>query len=257
MSDKRNCLGFWFPLIEAVGLPVPKTEIVRSVADLTSLLDGEIPPGWYEFLDQLLAAAERIGYPCFLRTGHTSGKHSWKDTCHVPALSALGQHVFNLVEFSVICCVVGLPTEVWAVRELLPTEPVAIFPGYGDMPLCREFRAFVEGAEVCCIHPYWPWEAVERGCQVEHVVDWEDWDRGIGHEIPVGLREAWEKLCELDQSTAAILGNLASRAGRALGGGWSVDLLETARGWYVTDMAEAHRSWHWPGCSNAEVMGGI
>lgn len=32
---------------------------------------------------------------------------------------------------------------------------------------------------------------------------------------------------------------------------WSVDVLETRRGWFVTDMAEAARSFHWPGCEHA------
>ncbi len=42
--------------------------------------------------------------------------------------------------------------------------------------------------------------------------------------------------------------SLASRAGAAIGGAWSVDILETTRGWFVTDMAEAHKSYHWPTC---------
>ena len=45
---------------------------------------------------------------------------------------------------------------------------------------------------------------------------------------------------------------LATKAGRALGGSWSVDILETARGWFITDMAEADRSFHLPDCPNAE-----
>ena len=36
---------------------------------------------------------------------------------------------------------------------------------------------------------------------------------------------------------------LASQAGKACGGQWSVDLLETDRGWYITDMAEAVKSY--------------
>ena len=31
-------------------------------------------------------------------------------------------------------------------------------------------------------------------------------------------------------------------------GSWSVDVLETDRGWCVTDMAEAEGSFHWPEC---------
>jgi len=39
------------------------------------------------------------------------------------------------------------------------------------------------------------------------------------------------------------LHELASQAGKACGGQWSVDLLETDRGWYITDMAEAVKSY--------------
>jgi hypothetical protein len=49
-----------------------------------------------------------------------------------------------------------------------------------------------------------------------------------------------------------MLTELANAAGRAVGGVWSIDLLETRRGWMVTDMAEAHKSWHeWPECPNS------
>jgi hypothetical protein len=33
-----------------------------------------------------------------------------------------------------------------------------------------------------------------------------------------------------------------------------VDILETKRGWFVTDMAEAGKSWHWPGCKNEKAF---
>lgn len=54
---------------------------------------------------------------------------------------------------------------------------------------------------------------------------------------------------------------LASRAGKAVGGAWSVDILETTRGypnrWYVTDMAVAEDSWHWPECPNSTTDKGL
>jgi hypothetical protein len=55
----------------------------------------------------------------------------------------------------------------------------------------------------------------------------------------------------LDGDTERQLTDLANAAGRAVGGAWSIDVLETRRGWYVTDMAEAASSWHeWPECPN-------
>lgn len=47
------------------------------------------------------------------------------------------------------------------------------------------------------------------------------------------------------------LGCLLTQAAQAfleLGGSWSVDVLKTRRGWFVTDCAVAQRSFHYPGC---------
>ena len=50
-----------------------------------------------------------------------------------------------------------------------------------------------------------------------------------------------EKMLEIE--------TLVKCAGCAVGGGrWSVDALETERGWYITDLAQAHVSHHWEGC---------
>jgi len=37
----KNCLSYWFPLIEPV-VPTPRTEIIRS-GDLTKILEDLIP----------------------------------------------------------------------------------------------------------------------------------------------------------------------------------------------------------------------
>jgi len=58
----------------------------------------------------------------------------------------------------------------------------------------------------------------------------------------------YEALCRMDDESALVM--LATQAGKAVGGAWSVDILETERGWYVTDMAEAHKSSHWEGCES-------
>ena len=77
------------------------------------------------------------------------------------------------------------------------------------------------------MHPYWPAEALERG----------------GVADPESLAQRLSECADEEQ-----VRELAARAGAAVGGAWSVDVLETERGWFVTDMAEAQKSWHWPGC---------
>jgi hypothetical protein len=72
------------------------------------------------------------------------------------------QHVYDIAEHSEIVSLMGLPWDTWVVREFLPTMPFGICPRYGNMPVCREFRYFIEDERYCCSHPYWPMEAIEQ-----------------------------------------------------------------------------------------------
>lgn len=236
-----TCLSWWFPKLVAAGLPVPKTRIERfddyeTARDLEQVLDGEpAGPAGRAFIDRLRAAVQEIGCPCFIRTGQTSGKHSWIRTCYLADAALLDHHLYSLIEFSECADFFGLLWNVWVVRELLPTSPVATLPRYSDMPLCREFRCFVDGATLLCHHPYWP-----RGSIIEGFRD-----------LPPCIDEIVQQVTELTDQEREQVTRLASRAGAVLGGRWSVDILDTRDGWYVTDMAEMQKSWHWPECPHA------
>lgn len=236
-ADKTS-LTYWFPLIEKAGIPVPKTEILtmplESQAIIWMALDGlrkdqKLPPEL--FYEQLEGAALRMGLPCFLRTCQTSAKHQWASTCFLDSLDRLRQHVFNITEFSECCDMAGLRWDTWVVREMLPTIPYGVCTAYEGFPVCKEFRFFVDAGKVRCFHPYWPIKALRAG-------KWEP-------DAPIDV--AFAELCSLDNEGELIA--LAERAGAAVGGSWSVDILETEHGWFVTDMAEAHKSYHWEGCS--------
>jgi hypothetical protein len=245
----KNCFSYWFPKLKAAGLPVPRTVITETEVELVALLDGESPSGFTLFLEQLRAAGDQLGWPAFLRTGHTSGKHHWKRTCYLPSADKLSQHVAALVELSACADVMGLPTNVWCMREMLPTKPVFTAPAFGDMPICREFRAFVDGGEVKCLHPYWPHEALMRGFPSLRADSFEErHELPCDFDLPDDFEEKYAALSDLGDDEETIR-TLASQAGAALGGTWSVDLLDTDRGWYVTDVAEAARSFHWEGCA--------
>lgn len=244
MSD-LNCLSYWYPPLKGTGLPMPRTEIVRmpdgAKRAAYCVINGEEPPApdleaLDRFCDEVELRAGEIGFPVFLRTGHTSGKHDWSRTCCVEGEEEIDSHVMALVEYSEMASLIGLPYDVWAVREMLPTKPIGVCPKYGNMPICREFRVFVTDGDVLCWHPYWPAQALidggavyEQGQIAENVTAWTTDER----------RE--------------ILG-LAQSVGRLLGGCWSVDVLETERGWFVTDMAQAADSWHWPDCAVGEAL---
>ncbi len=245
----RNCLSYWFPKLQAAGLPVPKTEILMMPDEhakiIWSLFDGKCTPEQAESLKPFEAsvadACDRMGYPCFLRTGHFSGKHNWKNTCFVPDRACVGHRIYNLCEMSEMVGMFGeLPWRIWCVREFLPTRPIATLQRYGDMPLVREVRAFVRGGEILCVHPYWPAGAIEEGFR----------------EPPENLASIIAMANCVDRlDDAAELNQILSLAAHVFSddGAWSVDVLWTELGLYVTDMAEADRSFHWPDCRNSTL----
>lgn len=227
-----TCLSYWFPKIQAAGIPVPKTTVIAMPRSAQLSLFGEIFDGRKlngderPFLADIKAAADQVGYPAFLRTGHTSGKHDWDNTCFLSSADQIEDHVLSLMEFSELADFVGLPSDIWAVREFLLTTPVATLPRYGNMPLCREFRFFVEGGKVECWHPYWPLGSIEQG--------------GLHIDEATAAFKQMSDIADL-----APLFEIAIAASKAVEGRWSVDLLETTRGWYLIDMAEADKSFHY------------
>jgi hypothetical protein len=239
VTDKTN-LSYWFPLIRDVGLPVPRTEIIEMPEDVWmeawQMFDGvafDAIPKYKAWAEDFEKRVNAFGRPLFLRTGHTSGKHNWKETCAITPESSVMHHLYNIIEFSEIAGMMGeLPWRNWVLREMLPVKPYGVCRRYGDMPVVREFRVFVDGGKVECHHPYWPTKALQDG----------------GVFMAEDVLRRFHNFND-DDELKRVLG-LASDAGKAVGGRWSVDMLETDRGWFVTDMAEAEKSYHWEGCAN-------
>jgi hypothetical protein len=236
-EDTPTHMEFWLPKITAAGLPTPKTIMLQmpdgAVNDLWHTFAGKPPEGaWPAFIEAAMVEADKIGYPLFLRSAYFSGKHEWDRMCFVRERDKLGDHMSNIAYMSE-CVGVGMGTvrtswKTWAFRELLPTIPVGSCPNYDNMPVCREFRFFAEDGKVLCWHPYWPRHSLEHGG-----ADLSD--------------EAFAALSTPDNLAELIA--MAEAASRACPGiAWSVDLLETKRGWFLTDMATANTSWHWEDC---------
>lgn len=227
--------------MKRTGTKHPKTEIVKAECDLTGLLDGKAPDGFEAFVEQLQRAAKRLapkGDPVFLRTGQTSGKHSWDKCCYVANPKDMARHVAALVEWSHMVSIFGLPHDVWAVREMLPTNPICRCRMYGGFPVAREVRVFVRDGRAECIHPYWPADAIERGDP-----DSGDWRK---------------RLMAINAFTRQALGRInkmAEHVCRALDDGsgyWSVDFLQASPGgWNLIDMAAGELSWHAPDCERS------
>jgi hypothetical protein len=227
-ADARTNLAYWYPRIRDV-VPTPETYIAQTDIPLIALLDGEPVPGYGDFAAALVTAGDRVGWPCFLRTGHGSDKHSWRETCFVPDADALPLHVTRLVEWSFSVDLMGLPTNTWVVRKMLDTAPLFHCEAFGDFPVTREFRLMVRDGVVVHWQPYWPPDAVEQGRP-----DTLNW------------RELLADASERGDDWAALVA-LAVEAGRAVGGGyWSIDVLQDRHGkWWVTDMADGDSSFVW------------
>lgn len=225
LTDPNN-LSYWYPRIKDL-VQTPETRIIHTDLDLLPLVDGEKVEGFKSFTLKLVMAGDEVGWPCFLRTGHGSGKHDWAATCHVPGPFQIPDHVRWLVEWSEMADFLGLPYQTWVVREMLKTD-AAFYAFDGEMPITKERRYFAQDGVVLGFHPYWPPDAIE------------------GHTEARGWQERLAVLNEMPDAEVLELCALSARVSRAVPGAWSIDWLWTTdRGWFLTDMAVAATSFCW------------
>lgn len=234
--DNLCNLSYWFPRLEASGVRVPKTRIIDTDCKLTSLLDGRISRGYTTFIEQLRLVTNAMGYPCFLRTGLTSGKHDWEHTCFLTKSKDLERHVLAIVEYSEETDMLGLPTNEWVVREYIPMES-SFTAFHGKFPVNRERRYFIKDGKILCHHTYWP----EKAMRNPSVPDWKQKLEALNTDTD----EDRERLDELSLLVA-----------QRFDGAWSLDWAKGKDGhWYAIDMAVANRSYHWEGCPQAKLIG--
>lgn len=236
-----NDLAEWFPLVQATGTPTPATIIVPVHDDLTEILDGVTGPNWEADLAAVRAAADQIGYPAFLRTGHLSAKHSWSHSCHLRDRAGLAAAVGELVEAQ--ACAWLPPARHIVVRELLNADPV--FFAFEGMPVTRERRYFARDGVVYDHHPYWPAGAVhtprDNGAAT-HTTGPDQWpgrELDATEWLPLLLSISDEPTDEVDT-----LAMLTETAAEHLIGDWSLDWLWTVdRGWVFIDAAHGEESY--------------
>jgi len=225
-----TCLSYWYPIIQQIKeIKTPQTLIVLTDLHLWELLDGNMPEGYGEFVGEIVKCADSIGYPCFLRTGLFSSKHRWRKTCYIEKREDIPHHVYSIIEDSNMVDLLGLDTNVWAIRKFLPTKP--IFFAFGGMPVTEEYRFFVREGKVEHFQPYWPPVSLEDARHID--------------PLPHNWRSELKKISLIEPLDLAYLSSLTELVGERLGGYWSVDWLKTENGWYLTDMAEGDKSYKW------------
>ena len=213
---------------------MPRTRHVtldrESMFDLDNVLDGKDSFAFTGLSLLLHCFALQFGYPVFLRTGQTSHKHDWKNTCFVKDKPEMESHIVALLKFSHVADIIGLDRSTWVVREMLDLK-TAFTSFYGDMPINCERRYFIRDGKVECHHPYWPKQAFD---DYSNPLDWESQLTALNYE----------SLEEVDFLTEQSL-----KVAEKFKGYWSLDwALATDGTWYAIDMAPGDISFHWDGC---------
>jgi len=239
-----NSIAYWYPKI-AGRVPTPKTDII-SCAKCDFIIQKTLCGEELQedenrllssFFGEIEKAANALGWhdcrEVFMRSGHTSGKHNWEEGPHLPPGAQISSHVLAIAEYAILTSFIGLPLDVWAVREHLDIEVLAFVPGYRGMPITWEWRFFIVDGEFQCWHHYWP----KRALTIGGIPD-DDADRIIASftEPP---DEAFD---------------MAEMAARRFGFDASVDIIKDANGkLFVTDMATYGSSFHDYGCKFVEA----
>lgn len=251
LFDPRNDAAYWWPLLSEIAtknyIPVPETIMISTDINLIETIEGPWPAGWKEFLRDIRKAAQAVGTPCFLRTGQTSGKHNWSQTCFIDSLAVFPAHIRAIVEFSEMIGIIGLPTKTWLVRKLIETESAFRIPAYCHMPINKERRYFVSKGQVIAHRPYWPPDVVER--------DDPDMAAVTQRGLPEDWRELLAHISEEGEDEICVLSHFSRVISARFDGAWSIDFLQGVDGaWYCIDMALAAASWGCPEQLKGKIM---
>lgn len=253
---KKNCITHWFDAVKNSGVLYPETKIIETDAKLVMIPYGEYESLNKEDKDKIAdffsnieeSLKQILTYPkAFIRSGQTSAKHNWKNTCYIDLLECnslekrikyISDHILSIVEFSEMAGIVGLPTNIWVIREFL--ELNTVFEAfYGKMPINREYRFFADNKFVYHVQPYWPKKAFKDEFKDKDKVQvneskFPNWEKQL-QEINTISKEEYEFLKEE-----------VIKITSQLDGSWSVDMSQHKDGrWFCTDMAIASMSFHY------------
>ena len=224
-ASRLSSMDYWWPLTKDLPVPKPRTEVAINMCPEDWVMFIDDPNVLSMVSDELLAAAFKMGYPLFMRTDQSSGKHEYAGTCKVVNDKRLFPNLYRLIEENLMC---DLNVQTLYFREFIELD--SVFTAFSDMPIAPERRYFVKDGEVCCHHPYWPEAAIRDPNK-------KDWKKRL-HCINL------EERCEIE-----LLTRYAQIIGSEFPGSWSIDFAQARDStWYFIDMADARVSWHPEDC---------
>jgi hypothetical protein len=221
MKVNRNSMLLWYPQIKDLPIPQPQTLILRIPFDvLLGWIEGPIPKDHQELITGF---AERLGYPVFIRTDVSSGKHLWKDTCFVENKGRLFANIQRLIEDNQCASLSGLFCNALVFRKFIDMD--SRFTAFQGLPICPERRYFINNGEITDHFPYWPEQAI----------------------IDPSISEWKQELAKANAETAdeiELLSGYAKSVSEVMEGEWSVDFCRGRDGkWWMIDLACAEDSW--------------
>lgn len=223
-----TCFTHWFPTVERLGIPHPRSRVIDFPDELTCLVlderHDEAAADMARVIAAIRAFGEEVGYPLFVKNSLFSGKHEWPNTCYIAGDASDEQIWRQIVWLTNLWGMLGADLALHlVVREFIRTEPV--FHAFSGMPVTAEFRLFATDGELNGWQPYWP----EGAIQEADVADWAERLKTIA--IP-----GQDEMQQMRAWAEAIT--------RELGGYWSVDFLRGSDGkLYLIDMAEGRKSY--------------
>lgn len=250
MSEESSML-FWWPKIQGLDIPVPKTRMLMmpkfNIFELigSKPCSDEMAEMMRKFTVDLKLIAREVQRnkddPVFMRSDQCSGKHEWKNTCFVEDVNDIRKHLLRLMEYNEMVGWMSFTDKAIAVREFIPLES-SFVAFHGLMPVAKERRYFVRDGVVECRHEYWIEAAIRQGLE--------------GMNLPES--EWLHQLRALNQQSNYEIGLLtkyAESVGKELGNYWSVDFAKAKDGrWLLIDLARGELSFHVDGCPHAVVV---
>lgn len=225
---------YWYPKIKDLSIPQPKTEFVLTDEHWWDYLDGR--KFSKKDISTLKKAMAKMGYPVFMRTDLSSGKHAYLKSCYVGSRRDVEKNLFGLIEQNALR---DLFFSTIIIREFIYLD--YRFKAFGGLPIAIERRYFIIDGKVACHHPYWIEDAIRF---YKESKQWENtlWKRSL------------QELNTESEIEVTILSNYAKMIAEVLDGNWSIDFAKGKDGcWWLIDMALAEESWH-PDCKNKLTM---
>jgi len=232
LQMNKNSALIWLPKIVEAGLQTPKTVVVEyDHRTVIQIFDGADVPEFTILIENVKAACNRIGYPVFIRTDLSSAKHDGPNAYRIDSDDGIIKALSATLEDNEIkFWLEPNPPKAVLIREWLNLD--SPFSAFGGHAIAREWRFFADSEKVRCFHPYWPEDSIQF-FGIPEPDGWSDSLKSL-HNEPENIKE----LKQLAVLAAGLYGCYAS-----------VDIaMDVTCKWWLTDMATAEDSYHWPSC---------